>query len=72
MNAEEAGEWFDKNVAAAQCLADHGYPVTDPPSKQAYVDAAVKGTYIWSHLEGVARLEDPTTFTEAGAACPVE
>ncbi|WP_146843324.1 hypothetical protein [Cellulomonas composti] len=71
MTAQEAGEWFDKNVAAAQCLAEHGYPVTDPPSKQAYIDAAVKGTYIWSATEGVAKGSDPATFTKAGADCQV-
>lgn len=69
---EMAGRFFDRLVAAAQCLRGLGYQVSDPPSKQSYVETLVNGELPdWAPYSEL--IEMGLSFAEleeADAACP--
>ncbi|WP_062464343.1 hypothetical protein [Demequina soli] len=56
---------FDDLLVQAECLVSHGYPVDEPPSREAWIDS--KGA-VWSPFDAVA---DGTveTLAEAESAC---
>lgn len=69
---ELAGRFFDRLVAAAQCLRGLGYQVSDPPSRQSYVETLVNGELPdWAPYSEL--IEMGLSFAEleeADAACP--
>jgi hypothetical protein len=41
ITAAEADQLYDMELAANACLAEHGVAITDPPSREQYVDAVL-------------------------------
>lgn len=71
---EVASGYYDKMLALADCLRGLGYPVPDPPSREAFVEELVAtGGSSWFPYEAVqdaAFAGDADAFREADAACP--
>lgn len=71
--AAAAEQQYDMLLAVAECVSGLGYPVDDPPSRQAYVEAMLNEQlphwHPYQHL-----YEDGYPLTEVGqvrAQCPV-
>lgn len=71
LTAEQANANYDAAVAAAECLRGRGYVISDPPSRQAYVDEVVGGYFAsWDPFHELIQLEKSRDkFQEAANAC---
>jgi hypothetical protein len=68
---EMAGHFYDRLVAAAECLRRLGYDISDPPSRQSYVETLVGGALPdWTPYYELMELAGPVEFQQAQAACP--
>lgn len=71
MDRTTAGEFFDLLVASATCLEDLGYSITEPPSREAYVDGLVAdGAVIWDPYADIADLVTDEEWDAARRSCP--
>lgn len=66
---EHAERFFDLSWANADCLRDLGYDISDPPSRQSFVEALVNNEPPpwFPHLEALAQ---GGSNAELEAACP--
>jgi hypothetical protein len=66
-DARALGAQYDAFQLTYECMLEHGYPVGDPPSKDAYVEA---GGQNW-HPYDVAG-QSPTTMDQIETDCPAD
>jgi hypothetical protein len=70
LTEQQAAAEYDALVDAARCLAADGYSVEDPPSRQAYVAAAVAGRIAWWPYDAVlSRGRHYAQYTKEVARC---
>lgn len=55
--------WYDAFMLTYQCMEEHGYPVSPPPSRDLYVES---GGSIWHPYQELA----PTLVPEVEKVCP--
>lgn len=69
MSAETLSRLYDLEVEAAQCLDEHGVAVSEPPTLQAYLDAADDSRWDPFREAGpvLAQMTDSDTIREG---CP--
>jgi len=69
---EQASNFYDKLVASAECLRGLGYDISDPPSRQSYVETLVGGELPdWApYTELLEMAGSAAEVQEAEAACP--
>lgn len=74
MTEAQAGKYFDDLVAVAECVRERGYPVGDPPSRQAAIEALMQptinlGDWPYGPLQNSGITADE--LNELYAACPL-
>lgn len=67
LTEELAGERYDDRVAARNCLLDLGYVVSEPPSRETYVEQMLAVEPTWD-----PRMEALQSTTDAGSHSEVE
>ena len=73
MTAEDYRRIYPLEVASHQCLLDHGYESTDPPSEQQFIDDWLAGSPDSEPYEAIGRVfhaGDINDFRAATQACP--
>lgn len=70
LTQEEAAEYFEALLAAAECLEDLGYSVADPPSRELAIEELQKEIIDlgWDPYDSAKSSED--SMTEAYTECP--
>jgi hypothetical protein len=74
---EEAGDYYDKLLASAECLRGLGYEVSEPPSRQLYAETLAGGKFPdwdpYSDVRSVLTTRGGAwidTWTEVNKKCP--
>lgn len=62
-DADDFSAWYDAYQLTYDCLKDHGYPVSTPPSRDAYIDS--EGVN-WHPYEQI----DPSEIAQIESQCP--
>lgn len=68
-----AEEQYDLLLVVAACIRDLGHPVSEPPSRQAYVEAAMENPVaVWHPYDDVFNSGDFNAIQQVERECPVE
>lgn len=66
-----AGRWYEQTAAGAGCLRGHGYAISEPPSREAFVEQLLaKRLPEWDPYAEVFTTGGPSGVREAQATCP--
>jgi hypothetical protein len=68
---EDAGQAYDTLLDVSRCLGEHGYAVSQPPSRDSYMDALTKGRIVWHPYSAALQSANPPMLSDLERACPV-
>jgi hypothetical protein len=67
---QEAEELYDALMDVAECVRERGFPVPDPPSRQAYVEDFLTDGYVTWHPYDTVRQNAANELPQIAEACP--
>jgi hypothetical protein len=73
LNAQQAEQYFDALLEAAECISDLGYPVSNPPSRGAAIEALTQPIIDldgWPYDDALRSAESGAERDEVYVVCP--